>query len=150
MSDWLDSELPRVAKSIEVGPAPVWLADSVPSPRRNVRALVIAGAMLVVGLAGGSSVVMTQLAGTHPTPNATPASTTPTPDESPTPLALTTATPTPSPSESPGSSNHGSVVSAAAHSCPHGAGGVHGKCVSAVAQSNAGKPGATPTPAPTP
>jgi hypothetical protein len=35
--------------------------------------------------------------------------------------------------------NHGSVVSKAAHTCPHGAHGVHGKCVRAVAKSSAGK-----------
>jgi len=32
--------------------------------------------------------------------------------------------------------NHGAVVSKAAHECPHGPGGVHGKCVSAVAHSH--------------
>jgi hypothetical protein len=32
--------------------------------------------------------------------------------------------------------NHGAVVSAAAHACPRGPGGVHGECVSDVAQQN--------------
>ena len=32
--------------------------------------------------------------------------------------------------------NHGALVSAAAHTCPHGPGGVHGECVSDVAQQN--------------
>jgi hypothetical protein len=32
--------------------------------------------------------------------------------------------------------NHGSVVSAAAHTCPQGADGAHGDCVSAVASTN--------------
>ncbi|HKC18627.1 MAG TPA: hypothetical protein VKE27_03255 [Candidatus Dormibacteraeota bacterium] len=31
--------------------------------------------------------------------------------------------------------SHGSVVSAAAHNCPHGANGVHGACVSAIANT---------------
>jgi hypothetical protein len=35
--------------------------------------------------------------------------------------------------------NHGSFVSKAAHTCPHGAHGVHGKCVRKVAKSSAGK-----------
>ncbi len=32
--------------------------------------------------------------------------------------------------------NHGALVSAAAHACPQGPGGVHGECVSDVAQQN--------------
>ena len=35
--------------------------------------------------------------------------------------------------------NHGAFVASAARTCPHGAGGVHGACVSSVARSNAGK-----------
>ena len=35
--------------------------------------------------------------------------------------------------------NHGFFVSQAAHTCDHGAQAVHGKCVSAVAQSSKGK-----------
>jgi hypothetical protein len=34
--------------------------------------------------------------------------------------------------------NHGALVSEAAHSCPTGPDGVHGECVSAVAQDNHG------------
>lgn len=32
--------------------------------------------------------------------------------------------------------NHGALVASAARNCPHGAGGVHGACVSAVASTN--------------
>ena len=34
------------------------------------------------------------------------------------------------------SDSHGDAVASAAHSCPHGAGGVHGACVSSVARTN--------------
>jgi hypothetical protein len=37
------------------------------------------------------------------------------------------------------SDGHGDAVSHAAHTCPHGAHGVHGECVSAVATSTVGK-----------
>jgi hypothetical protein len=149
MSDWLDSELPRVAKSIEVGPPPMWLADDAPA-RRGMRMSLVGAAMLLIGLVGGSSVIVTQLASSHPSPPAQLTSTpTPSPSDtsSPTPTATPTATATPS--GSPSSQNHGAIVSAAAHNCPHGPNGVHGKCVSAVAQSDAGKPDATPSPTPT-
>jgi hypothetical protein len=35
-----------------------------------------------------------------------------------------------------GGDNHGSAVASAARNCPHGASGVHGACVSAVASTN--------------
>ena len=46
--------------------------------------------------------------------------------------------------EGAGSNNadsHGDAVAAAAHSCAHGAGGVHGACVSAVASTEASENG---------
>jgi len=42
-------------------------------------------------------------------------------------------------SESAGSGDpdaHGDAVASAARNCPHGAGGVHGACVSAIASTN--------------
>lgn len=39
--------------------------------------------------------------------------------------------------------NHGAFVASAARGCPHGAGGVHGACVSSVARSNEGKDSAS-------
>lgn len=35
-----------------------------------------------------------------------------------------------------GDDNHGAAVASAARNCPHGAGGVHGACVSSVARTN--------------
>ena len=35
-----------------------------------------------------------------------------------------------------GNDNHGAAVASAARNCPHGAGGVHGACVSSVARTN--------------
>lgn len=60
--------------------------------------------------------------------------------------ASASATAEPSDSASADSNAHGVAVSTAAHNCPTGPGGVHGKCVSAVAQGNATPPATPQTP----
>ena len=49
-------------------------------------------------------------------------------------------------SAEPPPTTHGFLVRTAAHTCPRGPGGVHGRCVSTVARTNAPTPPVEPPP----
>ena len=103
--------------------------------------LLIASAATLLTLGAGGSVIFASpvSSSSDDTSISADETLTPTPTASETPSDTPAPTDTPSPTPTAGS-NHGALVSAAAHSCPRGAGGVHGKCVSAVARPERQKP----------
>ena len=148
-SNWLDREIRSLASAEPIATPSVVTVEEAPRSLFGLpKAIAAASAMLVLAL-GGGAVLAGRTVGTANSCStaaatssetienscATPAAS---PSATATPTPTATATPSATPSASPSAAaNHGALVSAAAHSCPKGAGGIHGKCVSAVARGTA-------------
>lgn len=151
---WLDRRF-RSMTTVHRAVPPVLVVDDRRPAFFGARKASAAFAALVLGLGAGSALLAhptgTNLPGVACASAAAHSDTVAAACATPTPSATASATATPvvltTGSPSADADAHGDAVSAAAHNCPKGAGGVHGKCVSAVAN---GTSTATPSPSASP